>query len=48
VAGKLDTVMREGEAWQECSSSFPWPQIRSARDDLVRLGRRMTPDSFFL
>ncbi|MDH6231719.1 hypothetical protein M2281_002317 [Mesorhizobium soli] len=48
VAGKLDAVMREGEAWQECSSDFPWPQIRSARDDLVRIGRRMTPGDFFL
>ncbi|MER9236122.1 hypothetical protein NKI56_29415 [Mesorhizobium sp. M0622] len=29
VAGKLDAVLREGEAWEECSE-FPWPQIRSA------------------
>ncbi|WP_156937527.1 hypothetical protein, partial [Mesorhizobium sp. LSJC280B00] len=25
VAGKLDAVLREGEAWEECSV-FPWPQ----------------------
>lgn len=36
VAGKLDAVLREGEAWEECSE-FPWPQIRSALSDLVRL-----------
>ena len=46
VAGKLDAVMREGEAWEECSSDFPWPQIRSARDDLVRIGQLMTPEFF--
>jgi len=46
VAGKLDAVMREGEAWEECSSNFPWPQIRSARDDLVRIGQLMTPELF--
>lgn len=47
VAGKLDAVMREGEAWEESSSAFPWPQIRSARDDLVRIGQQMTPELFF-
>ncbi|MER8395851.1 hypothetical protein NKH10_29015 [Mesorhizobium sp. M1340] len=36
VAGKLDAVLREGEAWEECSE-FPWPQIRSALCDLVRI-----------
>ncbi|MER9680881.1 hypothetical protein NKJ23_16315 [Mesorhizobium sp. M0184] len=38
VAGKLDAVLREGEAWEECSD-FPWPQIRSALSDLVRIAR---------
>ncbi|MES0158142.1 hypothetical protein NKJ81_32200 [Mesorhizobium sp. M0018] len=38
VAGKLDAVLREGEAWEECSE-FPWPQIRSALNDLVRFGK---------
>ncbi|MER9684196.1 hypothetical protein NKJ23_34000 [Mesorhizobium sp. M0184] len=36
VAGKFDAVLREGEAWAE-SSEFPWPQIRSALSDLVRM-----------
>ncbi|MER8603935.1 hypothetical protein NKH45_23115 [Mesorhizobium sp. M1156] len=36
VACKLDAVLREGEAWEECSE-FPWPQIRSALSDLVRI-----------
>lgn len=36
VAGKLDAVLREGEAWEECSA-FPWPQIRSALSDVVRM-----------
>lgn len=43
VAGKLDAVLREGEAWEECSE-FPWPQIRSALSDLVRIARQMMPD----
>ncbi|MER8689061.1 MULTISPECIES: hypothetical protein [unclassified Mesorhizobium] len=36
VAGKIDAVLREGEAWEECSE-FPWPQIRSALNDLMRI-----------
>ncbi|MER9543915.1 hypothetical protein NKI72_17810 [Mesorhizobium sp. M0437] len=36
VAGKLDAVLRESEPWEECSE-FPWPQIRSALSDLVRI-----------
>jgi hypothetical protein len=46
VAGKLDAVMRRDEAWEDYSK-HPWPQIRSARDDLVRLGRQMTPKLFY-
>ncbi len=46
VAGKLDAVLHEGEAWEECSSDFPWPQIRSARDDLVRIARLTTAGLF--
>ncbi|MER9614281.1 hypothetical protein [Mesorhizobium sp. M0207] len=38
MADKLDAVLREGEAWEECSE-FPWPQIRSALNDLVRFGK---------
>ncbi|CAH2396136.1 hypothetical protein [Mesorhizobium escarrei] len=45
VAGKLDAVLREGEAWEECSD-FPWPQIRSALSDLVRIAQQM-PEQFF-
>jgi hypothetical protein len=46
VAGKLDAVLREGEAWEECSE-FPWPQIRSALGDLVRIAQQMMPEQFF-
>ncbi|MER8555034.1 hypothetical protein NKH37_23075 [Mesorhizobium sp. M1217] len=43
VAGKLDAVLREGEAWEEYSE-FPWPQIRSAFRDLVRIVGRFDAD----
>jgi hypothetical protein len=43
IAGKLDVVLREGEPSQECTE-FPWPLIRSALCDLVRIGRAMEPD----
>ncbi|MER9184405.1 hypothetical protein [Mesorhizobium sp. M0767] len=46
VAGKLDAVLREGEAWEECSE-FPWPQIRSALSDLVHIADPMMPEQFF-
>lgn len=47
VVAKLDAVMREGEAWEEEDpSAFPWPQIRSVLDDVVRIGRRMNPALF--
>jgi len=46
VAGKLDAVLREGEAWEECSE-FPWPQIRSALSDLVRIARQTMPEQNF-
>ncbi len=46
VAGKLDAVLREGEAWEECSE-FPWPQIRSALSDLVCIARQTIPEQFF-
>jgi hypothetical protein len=39
VAGKLDAVLREGKTWEEEDSEFPWPQIRSALGDLVRMGK---------
>ncbi|MER8871773.1 hypothetical protein NKI04_17880 [Mesorhizobium sp. M0814] len=43
VAGKLDAVLREGEAWEECSE-FPWPQIRTALCDLVRIAELFGAD----
>lgn len=46
VAGKLDAVLREGEAWEECSE-FPWPQIRSALSDIMRIGEQTLPGRFF-
>jgi hypothetical protein len=46
VTGKLDAVLREGEAWEECSE-FPWPQIRSALSDLVRIAQQTVPKPFF-
>ncbi|MER8734248.1 hypothetical protein NKH28_31370 [Mesorhizobium sp. M1227] len=46
VAGKLDATLREGEAWEECSE-FPWPQIRSALSDLVRISQQNMPEQFF-
>ena len=45
VAGKLDAVLREGEGFEECEE-FPWPQIRSALIDLVRVGQALQPGSF--
>ncbi len=38
VVAKLDAVLREGNIWED-GSEFPWPQIRSALDDLARMGR---------
>ncbi|WP_292156287.1 hypothetical protein [Mesorhizobium sp.] len=46
VAAKLDTVLREGEA-SEDDAEFPWPQIRSARDDLIRIGKEVVPEQVF-
>ncbi|WP_189506383.1 hypothetical protein [Tianweitania populi] len=37
VANKLEAVSRWGAAWDEHPKEFPWPQIRSAHQDLVRL-----------
>lgn len=38
VAAKLDAVLREGNIWED-GSEFPWPQIRSALDDLAHMRR---------
>ncbi|WP_432288755.1 hypothetical protein SLT36_30100 (plasmid) [Aminobacter sp. BA135] len=45
VVGKLDAVLRNGAEWED-RSAFPWPQIRSAREDLTRIGRQLTPNAF--
>lgn len=45
IAGKLDAVLREGESWEDCSD-FPWPQIRSALVDLVRISQTTQPGTF--
>jgi hypothetical protein len=37
-AAKLDAVLVEGE-WCEDCPEFPWPQIRGALADLIRIGR---------
>ncbi|ODT05651.1 MAG: hypothetical protein ABS58_14950 [Mesorhizobium sp. SCN 65-20] len=46
VVGKLDAVMRNGEDWED-HSTFPWPQIRSARQDLMRLSVQEPPGQSF-
>ncbi|WP_187331206.1 MULTISPECIES: hypothetical protein [unclassified Mesorhizobium] len=38
VAAKLNAVLVEGEV-REGGAEFPWPQIRSAFDDIVRQGQ---------
>jgi hypothetical protein len=38
VAAKLNAVLLESEA-REGGAEFPWPQIRSAFDDVMRLGQ---------
>ncbi len=45
IAGKLDMVLYEGVA-RENDIEFPWPCIRSALRDLVRIGQVMEPDVF--
>ncbi|MEC5325486.1 hypothetical protein [Aurantimonas sp. A3-2-R12] len=45
VAGKLDAILREGESSAE-SPEFPWPFLRSALVDLVRLAQKAQPDRF--
>ena len=39
VAAKLEAVSRWGADWDEHPKEFPWPQIQSAYQDLVRLTR---------
>ncbi|WP_206075347.1 hypothetical protein [Mesorhizobium tamadayense] len=46
VAAKLDAVLREGES-SENDVEFPWPQIRSALNDVIRIGQRLVPEQMF-
>ncbi len=39
VIAKLDAVLREGQASRD-DAEFPWPQIRSAIEDIGRIGRQ--------
>lgn len=36
IEAKLDATLREGTVWEDCSE-FPWPQIRSALNDIIRI-----------
>ncbi|MDP2120873.1 MAG: hypothetical protein U1A06_15345 [Hoeflea sp.] len=38
VAGKLDAALREGQP-SEDSTEFPWPLVRTALDDILRIMR---------
>ncbi|WP_292069445.1 hypothetical protein [Mesorhizobium sp.] len=46
VAVKLDAALREEEV-SEDSDEFPWPQIRSALDDVIHIGQRLVPEQMF-
>ncbi|QCL97281.1 hypothetical protein [Agrobacterium tumefaciens] len=45
VAGKLDAVLRKGAYFEACPE-FPWPQVRAALADLVRIGQALQPGLF--
>ncbi|TPI10327.1 hypothetical protein FJW06_23575 [Mesorhizobium sp. B4-1-3] len=40
VAAKLDAILREGQPSQD-DPEFPWPQIRSVLEDIVRIDQQM-------
>ncbi|WP_206075211.1 hypothetical protein [Mesorhizobium tamadayense] len=42
VAAKLDAALREGQS-SEDDAEFPWPQIRSVLDDVIRIGQELVP-----
>lgn len=42
VAAKLDAVLREGQPSVD-DPEFPWPQIRSALEDIIRIGQQTGP-----
>ncbi|WP_181591961.1 hypothetical protein [Mesorhizobium atlanticum] len=47
VVAKLDAALREGRS-SEDDAEFPWPQIRSALDDVIRIGQGLVPEQMFL
>lgn len=42
VVAKLDAVLAEGQP-SEDDAEFPWPQLRSVLEDIVRIGRLAEP-----
>jgi hypothetical protein len=46
VAAKLSAVLLES-AVREGGAEFPWPQIRSALDDVMRVGQQLFPEQRF-
>ncbi|PWJ84380.1 hypothetical protein C8D77_13314 [Mesorhizobium loti] len=42
VAAKLDAVVKEGQP-SENDAEFPWPQIRSAIEDIARISQQREP-----
>ena len=42
VAAKLDAVLKEGQS-SEDDAKFPWPQIRSAFEDIAGITRQREP-----
>lgn len=42
VAAKLDAVLKEGPS-SENDAEFPWPQIRSAIEDIARISQQREP-----
>ncbi|TGT91253.1 MULTISPECIES: hypothetical protein [unclassified Mesorhizobium] len=42
VAGKLDAILCEGESAEDCTD-FPWPELRAALVDLMRMVHAQKP-----
>ncbi|MER8963883.1 hypothetical protein [Mesorhizobium sp. M0701] len=42
VAAKLDAILKEGQS-SEDDAEFPWPQIRSAIEDIAGISRQREP-----
>ncbi|WP_306028968.1 hypothetical protein [Stappia sp. MMSF_3263] len=45
IAAKLDAVLHEGQTSEDCTE-FPWPELRSVKHDLVRIGQALQPCVF--